>query len=232
MTDEVLVVRGRRETVSADQAVSTSLADRVASTGIPAVRVWSPPRQLAFGPRDRAASTYEAAAAVARTAGYPPTDRAVGGRAVALTGTTVAVLVAEPVSNPRTGVEARYQRIARAIQRGLWAVGVPAQVGEPEGAFCPGSHSLSCGGKIAGVAQRVRADAALVAGVVLVEDDPDAISLLGRIYDVLSLPIDPAAIGSVEAVGGAADPNRIVAAIESRLIEDRSVRLLAADQYG
>ena len=49
------VVRGSLTDVDRDRAISREMADLVERTGRPAIRAWTPPRQVAFGRRDAAA---------------------------------------------------------------------------------------------------------------------------------------------------------------------------------
>ncbi|MEF8855837.1 MAG: lipoate--protein ligase family protein [Haloplanus sp.] len=214
------VLRGRAATISADRERTGAMLDRTGETGEPAVRVWTPHRQVAFGRRDAAGPGYDRAVAAARERGFAPVERRVGGRAVAYTGSTVAFAHAVPVESPRTGLEARYATASERLQRALSRLGVDAVSGEPPGAFCPGSHSLQCGGKLVGIAQRVRTDAALVAGCVVVTDRDGVASVLAAVYDALDQPFDPASVGSVAGAGGPNDPGRVVEAVERELVGD------------
>jgi lipoate-protein ligase A len=212
------VLRGRAATIAADRKRTGAMLDRASETGEPAVRVWTPHRQVAFGRRDAAASGYECAVAAARNRGFEPVERRVGGRAVAYTGSTVAFAHAVPIDRPRTGIDARYTTASDCLRRALATLGVDAVPGEPADAFCPGSHSLQRDGKLVGIAQRVRTDAALVAGCVVVADRDAIASVLDAVYDALDQPFDPASVGSVAAAGGPSDPDRVVDAIERELV--------------
>jgi len=93
------------------------MADAVADTGEPALRVWTPHRQVVFGRRDRRSDGYDRAGEAARRQDFAVREREVGGRAVAYTGTTVAFALAEPVDDHRTGIGARYDRALDAPRR-------------------------------------------------------------------------------------------------------------------
>jgi len=214
------VCSGRATTISADRERTREMLDRTGETGEPAVRVWTPHRQVAFGRREAAKAGYDRAVAAARDRGFEPVERSVGGRAVAYTGSTVAFAHAVPVENPRTGLADRYDAAADRLRRALARLGVDAVPGEPPDAFCPGSHSLQCGGKIVGIAQRVRTDAALVAGCVVVDDREAFAGVLTAAYDALDQPFDPESVGSVAAAGGTSDPARVVAAVKRELVGD------------
>jgi lipoate-protein ligase A len=207
------VLSGRSATISADRERTRAMLDRAGETGEPAVRVWTPHRQVAFGRREASEAGYDRAVTAARDHGFEPVERSVGGRAVAYTGSTVAFAHAVPVANPRTGLGDRYDAAVGRLRRALATLGVDAVPGEPSDSFCPGSHSLQCGGKLVGVAQRVRTDAALVAGCVVVDDHETFAEVLTAVYDALDQPFDPDSVGSVAAAGGPSDPDRVVAAV-------------------
>lgn len=211
------VLRGRGEDVVADRAASERMVDAVAESREPAVRVWRPHRQVAFGRRDVRSDGYEAAANAARGQGFEPVERSVGGRAVAYTGRTVAFARAEPIDDVRRGLQGRYAAATAEVRRALADLGVEATPGEPPGAFCPGQHSLSNTGKVAGLAQRVRTDAAVVGGVVVVADHAEIAAVLEPVYDALDVAFDPDAVGSVARAGGRGDPEAVVSALVEHL---------------
>ena len=224
------IVRGSLPDAEADGAVTRRLADHVEASGEPALRVWTPPRQVAFGRRDATADGYESARAAAIDRGYQPVERSVGGRAVAYTGETVAFAYVVTTEGERDGIQTRYETVTKLLQRAFRDLGATVQRGEPVGAFCPGDHSLQNGGKIAGLAQRVRRESALVGGcVVAVErDEADLAAVLEPVYDALDVRLDPDSIGSVEGAGGPGDVARVVAAVESAIVGDREADVVAA----
>lgn len=208
------VRRGRAATIEADRNVTDTVVARATRKREPVLRVWCPHRQVAFGRRDERADGYEAACEAAETHGFPATFREVGGRAVAFSGTTVAVVYALPVENYWSGVEERYDDAVELLTRALADVGVTATPEEPPDTFCPGSHSLSADGKVAGVAQRVRQNVAVVGAVVVVTDHELIAEVLEAVYEPLELPFDPESVGSVAAAGGRAEPKVVGDAIE------------------
>jgi len=225
--DEVLVVRGRAPAVDADRAVNRRLLS-VAAEGRPAVRVARPHQQVAFGRRDTRSDGYGQARRAARERGYPPVERDVGGRAVAYTGSTLAFLRATPVDERTISVDDRYERTTRAVQAALAGVGADLDRGEPPDAFCPGTHSLQGRGKVAGLAQRVRREAATTAGVVVVRDAAEIAAVLGPVYDALGVAFDPGSVGSVARAGGPDDPEQVARAVESALVGDRQTEVVTA----
>ncbi|MFT4922883.1 MAG: octanoyl-[GcvH]:protein N-octanoyltransferase [Haloarculaceae archaeon] len=217
------VLRGRAGTIEADRAVTDHLVERAVERGESALRVWTPHPQVAFGRRDATAAGYDRARELAREAGYPPVERSVGGRAVAYTGSTVALVHADPAAE-RTAIEARYDRATDRLRTAFDRLGVDASEGEPAGAFCPGTHSLRAAGKVAGLAQRVRKEVAVVGGVVVVRDHEAIADVLEPVYAALDVPFDRDAVGSVARAGGDGGPEAVCRAIESAFgSEDASV---------
>ena len=221
------VFRGRAGSISADRDASGRLLS-VAADGESAVRVWVPYRQVAFGRRDARREGYDRACATADRRGFPPYERDVGGRAVAYDGTTtLAFARAEPVTDSRTGTTDRYERTTAALEQALRTLGLEPSHGEPADSFCPGTHSLSVDThagererKVVGIAQRVRSDAALVAGIVHVANREALTGVLTDVYDALGVALEPATVGTIAAAGGPSDPEPVRAAIEGALVGD------------
>lgn len=212
------ILRGRADSIDADGEITAAMLAAAAERGTPAVRVWTPHRQVAFGRRDAREDGYPAAKAAAEQRGYAAVERSVGGRAVAYTGeTTLAFACAVPIADEREGLHDRYEGTTNAVLRSLRAVGVRAWRGEPEHSFCPGQHSIQKGGKFAGVAQRVRSGAALVSGCVLVAEREELVSVLAPVYGALGAPFDPDSVGTVADAGGPDDPEPVARAIEEAL---------------
>lgn len=224
---EVWVYRGRRASRATDRAATGAMVAAAGRREAPAVRVWQPGQQLAFGRRDTRRDGYEAARAAASAHEFPPVERSVGGRAVAYAETTLAVAHAVPVSDGRRGLDDRYEAALERLLQALRSVGASVTRGEPPEAYCPGDYSIRTpdGGKLAGIAQRVRDDAALVAAVVTVADRRSISAVLTDVYDALGVTFDPASVGSVRAAGGPAEPTPVRRALEAELVGDHTVRL-------
>jgi octanoyl-[GcvH]:protein N-octanoyltransferase len=217
-TPRMRVLRGRGATPAADHSLTAELLEVTAETGVPGVRVWYPPPQVAFGRRDRSESGYEAAREAAARRGYPPVQRRVGGHAVAFTGDTLAFALAAPTGAARTGIDDRYESVLGDLRAALDVCGVAATSGEPPASFCPGSHSLQAGGKIAGLAQRVRQDVSVVGGLVVARDAEAVAAVLEAVYEALDLAFDPESVGSVTDAGG--DATALRDAVEDALVGD------------
>lgn len=215
------VIRGRAANRSADREVTVEMVTRAAEAGVPALRVWTPHRQVAFGRRDANEAGYEAARTAAAACGFPPVEREVGGRAVAYAGTTLAFARAVPVDGVRGRIGERYEEATATVLDALCGLGADVRRGEPPASFCPGEHSLRNGGKVAGIAQRVRRGAALVAGCVIVAEREVLAAALAAVYGTLGVPFDPGSVGSVAAAGGPADPASVARGLERAFVGDR-----------
>jgi lipoate-protein ligase A len=221
------VIRGRASSIAEDREVTQALAADVRETDEAAVRVWTPHRQVAFGRRDTRAERYEQARRAAQTHDFEPYERSVGGRAVAYTGTTLAFVRIEPISDLRFGTDERYDRIVRELQGAFSQLSVEMYEGEPDASWCPGAHSLSVEnvGKVIGVAQRVAKGAAQVAGIVIIQDHDAIAAVLEPVYDALAVPFSPLSVGSVAAAEGPSDPEQVARVVESALIGDREMQI-------
>lgn len=224
------VVRGSPSDVERDRTVTRRLTDLVSSSEA-VLRAWTPPRQVTFGRRDAAEEGYDRAREAARERGYDAVERSVGGRAVAYTGSTVAFAYGV-ASESRDGIQSRYGDVTGLLEDALRSVGAEVRRGEPDASFCPGTHSLQNGGKIAGLAQRVRDETALVGGCVVVTDEDAAAvaGVLDPVYEALGVPFDPATVGSVEGAGGPGDVDAVVGAIEDAFVEGRGPEVVSAEE--
>jgi octanoyl-[GcvH]:protein N-octanoyltransferase len=219
----VRVYRGGRASPSADREATASMVAQAGETGVPAVRVWAPGRQLAFGRRDTRADGYERAREAAERHDFPPVERSVGGRAVAYADSTLAFAHAVPTDDTRTGLDERYERAVETVVSALSDAGASVVAGEPDDSYCPGDYSVRAveGGKVAGIAQRVKQGAALVAGSVTVAEGDAIRDVLVPVYDALAVSLNPDSVGSVAAAGGPDDPTAVRRALEDALVGDR-----------
>jgi octanoyl-[GcvH]:protein N-octanoyltransferase len=221
------LLRGRAADPETDFQRTRKMAETVAEDREPALRVWRPHRQVAFGRRDTNNDGYERARRAAHDREYTVIERAVGGRAVAYTGSTVSFSLAVPTEDPRGTIDDRYEWAEAAVKRALDDCGITARTDEPDASFCPGSHSLQADGKIAGLAQRVRQSVAVVGGIVVVRDHEAIAEVLAPIYEALDVPFDPQSVGSVANAGGADNPDRVLTALEQSLADGRDVSVTA-----
>lgn len=225
----MLGLRGRAETAAADARITRDLLSWTAESAELGLRVWRPHRQVAFGRQDEQAPGFEAAAGAAREHGYEVMGREVGGHAVAYTGRTAAFVRTEPIEDIRSGLTDRYEAVTTAVQRACWRLGAPVQRGEPANTFCPGSHALSGDGKLVGVAQRVTGEAALVAGIVLIDDHDAVASVLEPVYEALDIPFEPSTVGSLARAGGRTAWSSVRGELEEVLADDSPMEVRRAD---
>jgi lipoate-protein ligase A len=217
------LVHGHARTPEQDREHSRDLLDRARDDGESFLRVWQPPAHLAFGRRDQSRDGYALARERADDHEFPVIDRTTGGHAVVFTGNTISVVLVNPIEDARSGITERYDRVTEQLRGALAELGVDARQGEPDGAFCPGTHSLSAAGKIVGLAQRVRRDVAVVAGIVTLADHEEIAAILGPVYDALDIPFDPDATGSIARSGGVTDSDTVCRTIESALADEGAV---------
>jgi octanoyl-[GcvH]:protein N-octanoyltransferase len=213
------VLRGRAATPEGDRQTTRELLDHTAGTGEHTVRVWTPHRQVAFGRRDTNREGYDRARQIVAVSDYALVERTVGGHAVAYTGRTIAFAATEPVEDSRTGIQQRYDEATATVQEALADLGAVVEPGEPDGSFCPGAHSLSAEGKVVGLAQRVRRDLAVTAGIVVVRDHEAIAAILEPIYRALDIPFQPDAVGSIARAGGSSDPEVVARTVETALVD-------------
>ncbi len=216
------VLRGRTTDPATDRELTASLLT-AAADGTAGIRVWAPPRQVAFGRRDAREPGFERARRLAAASGFQPLQRDVGGRAVAYTGQTLAFAHAVPIGDGSRSIPERYERATGAVLTALRGLGATVAAGEPSNAFCPGDHSVRVadGGKVSGIAQRVRSDAALIAGCLVVRSDDarSVAAITDPVYDALGVPFDPTTVGSVADAGGPDDLERVSRALEAAFVD-------------
>jgi octanoyl-[GcvH]:protein N-octanoyltransferase len=217
------IVQDSLNNVGYDRKVTALLTDFAMNTSESVLRVWTPPKQVAFGRRDTIADGYDYAQRIATQHGYEPVERRVGGSAVAYTGHTVAFATAIPTDSPQSGVKRRYSEVTRLMLQTLRNVGATVTEGEPSNSFCPGQHSIMGKGKIVGIAQRIQRNCVLVAGCVIVQStDSAAIStVLNPIYSALDLSFEKNSVGSVAEAGGSDDVDRVISEIKSTFTPDQ-----------
>jgi len=96
-------------------------------------------------------------------------------------------------------VTERFEATARLIASALSSLGVDARVGEVDGEYCPGEHSVNARGssKLMGVGQRLVRGGAHVGAVVVVDGVRRVNDVLVPVYAALGLEWRPEATGSV-----------------------------------
>lgn len=183
-----------------DAAVSRALMLRVAGGELPeTLRFSRPGAAVAFGKRDVVSDGYASAVAAARAGGFEAIERLAGGRAAVFHEQTLHFGHAVRDAEPRLRVTERFEATAELVARAFMRLGVDARVGEIEGEYCPGVHSVNARGqtKLMGLGQRVIKDGAYVGGVVVVAGADRVREVLMPVYDTLGLDWRPETTGSL-----------------------------------
>ncbi len=218
-----------------EMAVSSALLQAVGrGEHEPCVRVYRPGSTLAFGRRDTLLDGYPAALEAARAAGFTPVVRSAGGRAAAYDAGCLLVEEVLRVDGSVAGLHTRFDAHAARLALVLQRLGLPAQVGELPGEYCPGAHSVHLDGqiKVAGVAQRVVSGAALVSSVLVVGPGDPIRAVISAVYEALGLPLDPARTGALADVDPAVDIEAVTRALAAAFapaatLGDMSAKVLA-----
>jgi lipoate-protein ligase A len=195
-----LIVESELVDSALDAAVSRALMLRVAGGELPeTLRISRPGPTVAFGKRDVVSEGYGAAVQVARSEGFEATERLAGGRAAVFHEQTLHFGHAVRDAEPRLRVTRRFEETANLVARAFTRLGVDARVGEIEGEYCPGEHSVNARGetKLMGLGQRVIKDGAYVGGVVVVAGADRVRDVLVPVYDALGLDWRPETTGSL-----------------------------------
>jgi octanoyl-[GcvH]:protein N-octanoyltransferase len=190
-----------------DMAISRALMMRVAAGELPdTLRISRPTASVAFGKRDVIAAGYPAAAAAARAEGYEPVERVAGGRASAFHDETLHFGHSIQHAEPRVDVTSRFEQTAALAARALRGLAIDAHVGEVEGEYCPGEHSVNARHetKLVGLGQRVIQHGAHVGGVAVVDGADRIRTVLTPVYEALDLDWRP------ETTGSLADEDRTI----------------------
>lgn len=188
-----------------DVALSHALLERAASEVRESVRLWQPQQPaLSLGRLDARDPRAEEVAALARAAGVTPVRRLAGGRAAALDNGCLCLgwAQAEPALEQSS---ARYRVLADLIVAALRELGVPAELGELPGEWCPGAWSVQGpSGKLAGLAQRVIRGGAWTEALIVIDSSPRQRALGKRVHEALGIAWREEAQGELSALLSAA----------------------------
>ena len=199
-----------------DTAVSRALMLRVAAGELPeTLRVARPGPIVAFGKRDVVTAGYPEAVAAARSGGFEAIERLAGGRAAVFHEDTISFAHAIPDPDPRSRVDERFEATAGLIAAAFGRLGVDARVGEVEGEYCPGAHSVNVRGerKLMGVGQRLVSGGVHVGGVIVVAGGDRVNTVLTPVYAALGLDWRPEATGAVADEAPGADWESVTEAL-------------------
>ena len=183
-----------------DTAISDTLLRGAARRRYPeTLRMYRPGPVVAFGRQDVVSAGYQVAVAAARDRGFSSVERLAGGRAAVFHPGTIALAWAMPLDEPRLGIDERFDLVAGLIVDTLRQLQIEAQIGEVPGEYCPGSHSVSAGGrvKLFGVGQRIISKAAHIGGVLVVDGADKINEVLDPVYGALGFSWRPEATGDI-----------------------------------
>lgn len=213
------VIQTKHVDVEAEHTHISTLLTRAAEEQEGFVHVWRPNPQVAFGRQDQLSHRISRAREKAKKHGLKPVTRNAGGHAVVHTGGTIGFGVAVPINDMLDGLHDRYRIVSRAIQDVIvdFVDGV-VTCSEPGASFCPGDYSISVGdNKVAGIAQRIQKDAALISGTVIVTDLSAVTEALIDVYAALGLKFEPSTVGSLRRHGCSEGFETLMQRIESEL---------------
>lgn len=184
-------------------AVAHALVRRASSGEVSeALRTYRPAAPVVvFGRRDTRLPGFDAAVRAARSAGFEPLVRAVGGRPVAYTSKALVVDHVRHELLAPEGLETRFEYFGAMYADILREYGIDARVGAVPGEYCPGAHSVNARGvvKLVGTGQRIVRNGWLFSALIVLGDDDLLRPLLTEIYTHLDLPFDAASVGSVSS---------------------------------
>ncbi|WGW14114.1 lipoate--protein ligase family protein [Saxibacter everestensis] len=210
-----------------------ALLERAQSGALPgALRIYRPEPTVAFGQRDRFLPGFPAAVEAARSHGFEPVIRGLGGRAAAYHRGSLVVDHIEASQNAIAETQSRFAGFGDLIADALRSVGVDARVGEIDGEYCPGEYSINGGGriKLVGTAQRIVSGAWLFSMAILVEDSAPIRVVLDEVYPRLGLPWKPETAGTAEDLTAGITVDAVKAAVVEAYRRDYAITTAHIDQ--
>jgi lipoate-protein ligase A len=164
------------------------------------IRIYSPEPTAAFSRRDSRRPGFSDAVAAVRAAGFTPVLRGPGGRLAAYHRGSVVIDHIVRVPQDRLGLDERFEVYATMHAQVLAGLGLDARVGELDGEYCPGRHSINAAGiaKIVGSAQRVTRDGWLFSSVIQVTGSATLRDVLTPAHRALGYELNVSTIGAVE----------------------------------
>lgn len=191
------------ERLALSPLLAETMARGVAESGQPALLIRHQSPYWLLGPKDRRLPRLRESVAWLHDQGLAVYHRLGGGSAVLLDGGCLSFAVARPCRDLTTW-RANFVELAAGVIRGLARLGIPAAFGEAAEAYCPGPFDLLVDGvKVAGIAQAIRGGYALVSGMLLVHQDPEAATaLVNEFYRRAGSPTaySPRAVGRLDAL--------------------------------
>lgn len=167
-----------------------------------ALRVYRPAPTAAFGARDRFLPGFPEAVEAARTHGFTPVLRSLGGRIALYHPGSLVIDHIEPANDVLGGTQSRFREFGLAYTEVLRQTGADARLGEIPGEYCPGEYSINVAGRIkaVGTAQRVTNRGWLFSSSVVVEDGARIRAALTDIQAALGVEWNPETAGSIDEI--------------------------------
>jgi lipoate-protein ligase A len=189
-----------------DAAVGGALLRHVAnssSLGTGWLRLYRPAPTVGFSTRDSRAPGFIAASTAASAGGFAPLVRAPGGHAAAYHRSCLCFDLVIPDPSGCVDVVAQLEHWGQLLTAVLRTFGADAVLGPLPDEYCPGRFSVHAAGvKLVGTAGRRRPGAALVGGVIVVDDAEPLRVVIDAVYTALGLPCDLSTVGSLaDALG-------------------------------
>jgi octanoyl-[GcvH]:protein N-octanoyltransferase len=180
------------------------------------LRIYQPASPVVvFGRRDTRLPGFPRAVEAARAAGFAPTVRATGGRAVAYTSAALVVDHVRHEPGPTGGQDARFAEFGKRFVDLFRGYGIDARLGAVPGEYCPGAHSVNARGveKLVGTAQRMVPGAWLFSSLVVVGDEDRLRPVLTEVYRCLGQDFDEGSVGSLSREAPGLDIDSVEAAV-------------------
>lgn len=187
-----------RDDFSLTPGYGTALSAYLLEQGEDSLLAYRPGREVLFSGQDKASPDFMDAVGAAKHQGFLPLRRSCGGRAVVFHPGCLALTWTSFSESGVGGIDSRFAKTAGWIKSALRTLGLPAEIGELPGEYCPGEWSVSVSGKkVAGVAQRVVKDAAQVSVIITLFGASGSNEMLVPLYGALGLELDPERTGEV-----------------------------------
>jgi lipoate-protein ligase A len=125
-----------------------------------------------------------------------------------------------------------FKFVSSILQDALGSLGFSCSIGELSGEYCPGQYSIGIENKIkiAGIAQRIVANAVYVGGFIVVSNADLIKDILVPVYKHLDIGWDSNTVGSLENYKSDIKKNDVVEAIKDKLSSHYKFEKLIIDE--
>lgn len=190
------------------------------------LRMYQPAPNVAFGRRDELNPRFSTAQQACKDYGFVPQVRPVGGHAAAYHSGCLIIDHFQADADAVSGNMKRFTEFGQMFTDSLRTLDVQAQMGEIEGEYCPGEHSVhillpnGTPTKIIGTAQRVVSGAWWFSTGIVVTNSEPLRDVTTAVYRNLGLPLKPSTVGALT------DANPLIAIedVEDAVLESLNQR--------